>query len=170
MPQPTTSQDLLQLASSSLKQRYGNTLVFLGAQELASDKFDYLPTPRPQAFVSITLANCSEPKRFFLETIDQTASPKDLQAKITRYLEYEASGVWNATGNDLPLVLMVCESADLVSELMRKVGDQKPKIMFATTTRAELEQADTTPNIWQPIHAPTKKLELHRLPDRQSTA
>lgn len=178
MPEPTTSGDLLRLASSRLKDRYGNTLAFLGEQDLASDKFDYLPNPRPQAFVSITLANCSEPKRFFFETIGHEAAATELQATIIKYLEYEASGAWDTTGKDLPLVLIVCESASQVSELMRRVHvaqspdqapSQKPSIMFAVTTRAELEQANTKPSIWRLIDEPTKKLELHRLPDRPST-
>lgn len=178
MVEPKTSGDLLRLAYSSLEHRYGDTLAFLGEQDLASDQFGYLPNPRPQAFVSITLANCSEPKRFFLETFGHSASHTKLQAKIKQYFDYEASGAWDATGKDLPLVLMICESADLMSELVREVqaarssakaSGQKPSLMFAATTRAELEQADTQPGIWRLTHEPAKKLELHRLPDRLST-
>jgi hypothetical protein len=172
MPEPKTSGELRRLVSSSLKHRYGNTLAFLDRQDLASDKFDYLPKPRPQAFVSLTLANCSEPKRFFLETISQPASSAKLQATIRHYLEYEASGAWDVTGKDLPLVLMICDSPHLMSELIQQVHavqpSDQPAIMFAVTTRAELEQADAKPNIWRLTHKPNEKLELHRLPDRPS--
>ena len=62
---------------------------------------------------------------------------------IKRYLNYEDSGEWAATGKDFPTVIFVCESEKTQKKVQkhfeRAVKDSwSDEVQFVATTKAEL--------------------------------
>ena len=91
----------------SMKGKYGERLRFFSRTELA--RFEYFPKQRPDGY--IRLASGKKERQYILEVLDST-QPFFVQINmIKKYIEYAEEGDWEeATGSELPIVLLVCGS------------------------------------------------------------
>lgn len=121
---------------NALAAKYGEKLVFLTKSNLATNKFDYLPDAKPDAFIQLEVG---EGKYFFLYLLDESTPDFALVRRITSVFEYEKSGRWIVkTGFVLPSVLLVCGTNRLQTTITKRVARASRKessdFVFAATT------------------------------------
>lgn len=126
-----------------LHTQYGARLKFFTKSNLNYEQFDYFPHPLPDSYVRI--GN----RQFFIDFLYEAQPAFTLARRIKQYIDYVESDEWEATGTDLPVVLFICESANLQKRLQKRLtrsvdGD----VTFASTTKGSLTNGETA--IWQP--------------------
>lgn len=127
---------------NSLRSQHDDDLKFFTKIELSSEKYDYFPKPLPDVFSSISGLD-GQPKRFFIEVIEDSLQAFVVKKLIKKYLDYEESGEWAATGKDFPTVLFVCKSQKTQKKVQKHfekaIKDSwSDEIEFVVTTKAEL--------------------------------
>jgi hypothetical protein len=119
--------------------------------------FDYFPNPRPDLYIRLA------DKQYWLELCTSGQPLAAHIAKIKRYIEYASSGEWEATGTDLPTVLLLCDSSALKNRL-RKVAAKllndswDTEITFALGEKNNLSGSNE--KIWQLADDPDELIKL----------
>jgi hypothetical protein len=139
--------------SLRLSELYGEKLQFFTRMQMIP--FDYLPVWRPDGFMSIGSGAKGKgaPKRFFLDVWDGTRPFFVSVRKARSYITYSEDGDWPADKTDIPIVLMLCNTARDERKLRRQItkalDESYEELVYATATIETLMGASSPKRIWQ---------------------
>lgn len=146
---------------NQLKASYGDTLKLFTKSEIGT--YDYFPQPLPDAY--FRLKNSKQTEQFFISLCYSSQPFFTLAREVKKFIEYAELGDWDATGTNLPVMLLVCESYSLQKRLQKFItsaldsSDDEAK--FALTTQAVLLSGKS--NIWQIADDPETVLPLDEI-------
>jgi hypothetical protein len=142
-----------------LEQLYSESCHLLTKSRLT--KYDYLPEQLPDGFMY--LKDTSKPKskrtNYFLEYLEEDVPFWVYRNRVKQYVEYADSDDWqDATGVELPTILMICESTSLqrrmVRFLNRYLENVYEEITFMLTDIEGLKGSeDSKTKLWRLIDA-----------------
>jgi protein involved in plasmid replication-relaxation len=129
---------------NQLKAQYSNKLKFFTKANL--NKFDYFPQSLPDAYIRLG------EKQFFLYLLHDNEPFFTAIRNVKRYMDYADHGDWDTTETDLPVVLIICESASLQKRLRKRIikildDAWEEDLTFALTTKDAFLSTDA--RIWQ---------------------
>jgi len=132
-----------------------DTFTYATNSKLNCEKYDFFPSPRPDAYIRINKTTKNE-KHFFLDIFEVTQPYFILVRRIKKYLKYSEDGDWSETDTDFPTILIACATASVQKRLRKRIAkelqDSYEEITFATTTIEALkDMAETNGKIWLPI-------------------
>ncbi len=140
--------------SMHFRELYGENFQFFTRMQMIP--FDYLPTWRPDAFVSLktNARKDAVPRRYFLDIWDGTRPFFVAVRKARSYLSYSEEGDWPSEEVEFPVILMICSTALDEKKLrrqMRKALDESyEEVQYATTTmRAFVESTKGKDRVWR---------------------
>lgn len=135
-----------------LKAIHGDTIKIFSKYALT--EYSYFPTWAPDLFLSLKNPGGKKVRRYFLDTWDETQPFFVSVRKARNYIHYATDGDWPYEHGDLPTVLMICPDEQTQKKLNRQIRraveeeDMWDEIIFATTTREQLETATATSKPW----------------------
>jgi hypothetical protein len=121
-----------------LRELYGDKLQFFTRMQMIP--FDYLPTWRPDGFISIKTGMKAKgiPKRYFIDIWDGTRPFFVSVRKARSYISYSEDGDWPTDEADLPAILMLCDTERNEIKLRRQIRkaleESYEELSFATST------------------------------------
>jgi len=103
-----------------LKARYGDRIRLFTKTELI--QFEYFPKPLPDVYMRLDAGDME--KQFFVDLLESSQPLFVHFRRVKQYIEYAEEGDWeDATGAELPAVLLVCDSSSLERKLARYVDN-----------------------------------------------
>jgi hypothetical protein len=134
-----------------LQSLYPHKLNYFTKTQLNYEKYDYFPSPLPDAYVR--LQTKGDEKQFFLDIFEDTQPFFVLIRRIKKHLEYAESGDWAATDTGPPTILMVCETKSTHKRLRKRIAkelrESHENSTFATTTlQALLARSENKGKVW----------------------
>jgi hypothetical protein len=116
------------------------------------EDYDYLPKPRPDAYIVIKREK--ETKRYFLEIVSEQVPRFALRKRIEYLFKYYSSGVWEKnTKYPFPSILIVCPSyitrAFLSKFISQTRGYEEDELSFFLTTEDQIRTRGVKNDIWQ---------------------
>lgn len=143
---------------NQLKVTHGDALKFFTKSEIGT--YDYFPQPLPDAY--FRLKKPQQTNQFFINLCYGSQPFFTLAREAKKFIEYAELGDWDATGTDLPVMLIVCESYSLQKRLQKltnsALDSSDDEVKFALTTQAALLSGKS--NIWQLTDDPEVMLAL----------
>jgi protein involved in plasmid replication-relaxation len=145
-----------------LHHTYGQKLWFFTSNDLKFPKYDYFPSPLPDAFLSLATTNSTQsPRKYFL-LLACTAHLRTVTylKRFREYGEYIYSHIWRqTTGAPLSGILILTDTESyqkrLRSQTARLLSDlglsDMAKFYITTTDQLKRSQA-SSPAIWQAIN------------------
>lgn len=156
---PNISEDYIKHCLNILK-------VALHFKTLYSDKldpftrmqmipFNYLPSWRPDLFLSLHTGAKATSKRFFLDIWDGTRPFFVSVRKARGYITYSESGDWLAV-NEFPVILMLCDNVKNETKLRRQIRkaleESYEEMAFATATiKAFISSESKSDKVWKTV-------------------
>lgn len=131
---------------NKLKGLYDDRLLFLTKSGMSSEKFEYLPEIKPDAFIQLGKTY------FFLYYLSKNTPDFAQVRRFKPLFDYENSGLWeNATTASFPKVLFVADTKRLATFARKRF------LNFSKGTRSEMTCATTTfenlmseePRVWE---------------------
>lgn len=151
-----------------LRASYGANLGFWTKEQLNFDKYDYLPEPKPDAYLTITPDGIRPRDRyFFLNYLDDETPFFVHVRRLQKYIDYVEAEEWGeATNSKLRGVLLVCESTSLLKRIRKKLAqsadeDEAPRFCYTTLDALKKSTAEDD-EVWQMVGKP---LEVFGLKD-----
>ncbi len=136
---------------SSLTQKNKSKLYFYTKTDLINH--EYLPLPLPDTYIAIKEGKNT--KRYFLEVIDEGTPRFMLRKRISQYLEFYKSDLWQErTNHPFPSILLICPDQSIKEFLNRFIPkfleeEAENDIFFYLTTRGIVKSSKMNVNIWQ---------------------
>ena len=136
---------------NSLAQQNKAKIYFYTKTDLINHK--YLPLPLPD--ICIVIKEGKNTKRYFLDIIDEGTPRFVLRKRISQYLEFYESDLWQERTNyPFPSILLICPDQSIKEFLNRfipkfleeETGDE---ILFYLTTKGMAKSLKMNVNIWQ---------------------
>jgi hypothetical protein len=103
-----------------LRRLYDQRMTVATQSQLNIDEFSYFPHPLPDAFMTLD-GSTNHESHYFIEYFDDSVSIGIHGRRISAYMAYFESGEWDKTGLDFPGVIIICESAGMLSKAKRRV-------------------------------------------------
>lgn len=151
-----------------LRATHGANLKLWTKDQLNFDKYDYIPQPKPDAYLTITPEGLRPRARdFFLNYLDDDTPFFVHVRRLQKYIEYVQAEEWeDATSSKLRGVLLVCESTSLLKRIRKKLAqavdeDETPRFCY-TTLQALKGSTPEDDEVWQMVGKP---LEVFGLKD-----
>lgn len=148
-------------AHNRLRQLYGERLSYHSKSELTPSTYDYFPSKRPDAYITLAIKSYVEPKEFFLEYFED-AKPIIMHiGRVRQYIKYAASNKWDDSGT-LPTILLVCETPAVERGIHRRLLKLRNSLRMYTTTRNRLIESKEA-RAWCTAEDPKTMLALDEL-------
>jgi hypothetical protein len=136
----------LMQAYCDLKEHYGDRLQFFTKSDLV--KYTHFPQPLPDAYLSLVDGHSS--KGFFLDVHQESRPFFVTVRRLKRYADYADSGAWEETGEELPKILALCDTATLQKRLQKRVSKTThPEVNFLLSTKDALTRIADDVRVWQ---------------------
>jgi hypothetical protein len=103
-----------------LKLIFGKYVDFVAKPLLNAERFNYLPHPLPDAYITLNPDTLDE-RSAFIEYFNTTTSIGIHSRKLIAYMHYKESGEWEATGLAFPTIAIICESLALRRQAEKRV-------------------------------------------------
>jgi DNA-binding HxlR family transcriptional regulator len=139
-----------------LQALYGDNIRLFTKSAMVA--YDYFPSWPPDLFLSLKARTSREaPRRYFLDVWDSTAPFFVSVRKARNYITYSEDGDWPSDEYALPTVLAICQDTKTQQKLARQIRraleekDMTDEIVFAATTREQLNTAKKTMRLWRKI-------------------
>lgn len=144
-----------------LKAQYGDSLKFFSKASLSYEDYDYFPQPLPDAYIRIEIDG--HRSQFFVERYYRDQPPFKTKSRAKRYIDYDDSGEWDATGSEMPSVLVICDSIPIRHRVMKQIPKiydtlDNPDLKFYLTDQVSFLSGGT--GLWQLASEPGKYLKL----------
>mgnify|MGYP001167111592 CR=1 FL=1 len=155
--------ELFSLAKS-LQRNYPNMKV-LTARQLAD--IGYFPRPLPELYLAHPLEN--DVQRFFVFNLrDVKRYDIDLRYCIAKLIAYRESEAYAESGNEFPIIMLVCHSATiekLAQRVMRTALNKsyESMVVYTTSYQALAKLQGTAQPIWSSIDDPETLLTLEEI-------
>ena len=136
---------------TTLTQQNNSKLYFYTKTDLVSHK--YLPLPLPDAYIAIKEGKST--KRYFLDVIDEGTPRFVLRNRISQYLEFYKTDLWQErTNHPFPSILLICPDQSIKEFLNRFIPkfleeEAEDNIHFNLTTIGIVKSSKMNVNIWQ---------------------
>lgn len=131
---------------------------------------DHLPSPLPDAFISLKVKEQKKPYRYLLDVIPENLPRFVIDKKIETYCEFFEAGSWDLTNSPAPAIILLAESGSFERKLQRLVSrklyslDSDEDLRYYTSTISALRNANkNNKNIWSNVEDPEEVLELSSL-------
>jgi len=157
---PTVSENFMQhcltilRVAIHLQKLYGDKLQPFSRMQMLS--YNYLPSWRPDLFLSLKTEPDNAPKRYFLDIWDGTRPFFVSVKKARSYLTYAEADDWPAE-QDSPTILMLCDTPKNETKLRRQIRralDEfyEEELLFATTTISSfMTTAGPKDKLWREV-------------------
>ncbi|HSX33131.1 MAG TPA: replication-relaxation family protein [Candidatus Saccharimonadales bacterium] len=143
-----------------LRATYGEKLKLWTKDQLNFDKYDYFPSPMPDAYLTITPEGIRPRARdFFLNYLDDDTPFFVHVRRLQKLIDYVEANEWeDATSSKLRGVLLVCESTSLLKRIRKKLAqvvdeDEAPRFCY-TTLQALKDSTPEDDEVWQMVGKP----------------
>jgi hypothetical protein len=128
------------------RRLYGNSLDFATKPQLNIDKFNYFPHPLPDAFMTLT-SKTGDKRCYFIEYFDDDISIGIHGRKITNYMDYKISDMWDDGNLNFPAVIIVCQSPSMLKRAKKRIRyldiDKYSEISFRLISLDKLKKLDS---------------------------
>lgn len=136
-----------------LKRHYPALKVFTRRD---MSRYNYFPSQLPDAFLSLSVDDAKQPKRFFFDLIPDNLPRLALDKRIANYCEFFDEGGWEVTGSELPTLLLMSERGPAEKRIQRSIRAQLSRsdmeeLAVYTSTTAAVEHMTADAEIWTDI-------------------
>jgi DNA-binding PadR family transcriptional regulator len=132
-------------------------------------RYSYFPQPLPDAFLSLPTGKDSPPKRFLLDVIPNSLPSKPFFQRITNYAQFFEEGGWEATGSELPILLLVGENGATERRIQRATraaiykAEIDEDLSVFTSTLGAIQNMEGSGAVWTSLDDPDDLLALPEL-------
>lgn len=136
---------------NSLAQQNKAKIYFYTKTDLINHK--YLPLPLPDT--CMVIKEGKNTKRYFLDIIDEGTPRFVLRKRISQYLEFYESDLWQERTNyPFPSILLICPNQPIKEFLNKFIPkfleeETEDEILFYLTTKGMAKSLKMNVNIWQ---------------------
>ena len=154
------SARLLEL-SKSLATNYP-AIKALTARQLGD--IEYMPKPLPSLYLALKVGDSTS--RYFLYYLqDSKRYDVAVSSKIARLVKYRESEDYARSGNDFPVILLVCDSAAIERLAGRTIGSALNKSFesmqaYTTSHQSLLQQRSRDRALWSSVDDPDSLISL----------
>lgn len=112
--------------------------------------FDYLPTPKPNAYIAI-----KKPKkttRFFLFIINHKIPWRVLDQIMANYADYSYNNNWaDNSPNPLPSFLIICPNKTTEKHILKVLNNEPLNASFYLSTKDIVHESGLRGDIWEKV-------------------
>jgi hypothetical protein len=142
-----------------LKAHYGERLQFFTKSDLATHAHDHFPQPMPDA--SLRLEQGGVVRQYFLDVHQESKPFFNSSQRVNQYAAHKDSKIWERTGEELPKIVAVFDSAALKNRLQKRLEKSKRQdLNFFLATTGTLKGLATSAEVWQSAKEPQKLTSL----------
>lgn len=108
---------------ASVKEQYP-AADFFTRNELMHERYEFMPKPLPDGYLTIG------DRRFFVDYIDAAALYFKLTKRVKEYVAYAGEGKLQAAGEQMPDVILLCNTQADQSRLIKKLPFMAEDVIF----------------------------------------
>ena len=148
-----------------LQRQYPSLKIFT---ERDTSRYGYFPKHSPEVFLSLPTDNPEQPHRFFFDIVRDRRPRRDLDNKLTNYVEFFDDDGWEETESELPVILLVSEWGSSERSIQRStralLNRLDSTLRIYTTTANAIRNAVEIKAIWTDIQDTDELVALDDIP------